>query len=363
MKSVTTGMVGHGFYNSNSAPQMAAIDYVLPWLEGACSTIVLTDSAPAIGFADFGCSEGKNSIAAMQPLVAAMRQRTSRPIQTIHSDLPTNDYSTLFTTLRPEGRSVFDDPQTYSAAVCGSMFDQILPPRSIHLACTFNAIGFLSQRPIERLESYILPNGPSALRGVGGVTDADREIFARQAVADVESFMRARAAELVPGGKLLIQVFGAGEALRTCDGIYDALNDAVLEAVDEGLIERKAYEHFYQPVYFRTLEELNAPVAGPHAPLAALFQIERAETYEVAVPFVEAFRKTGDAKHYAGEYTNFLRAFTEPVLRASFATHLHLDSLVSEIYGRAERLVAEHPERYEFHYIAIASLLTRKADG
>ena len=31
--SVTTGMVGGGLYNRNSAPQMSAIDHVMPWLE------------------------------------------------------------------------------------------------------------------------------------------------------------------------------------------------------------------------------------------------------------------------------------------------------------------------------------------
>ena len=33
--TVTTGMLGRGFYNRHSAPQWAAIDCVLPWLEDA----------------------------------------------------------------------------------------------------------------------------------------------------------------------------------------------------------------------------------------------------------------------------------------------------------------------------------------
>ena len=33
MSEVITGMVAHGFYNRNSAPQWAAIEPVLPWLE------------------------------------------------------------------------------------------------------------------------------------------------------------------------------------------------------------------------------------------------------------------------------------------------------------------------------------------
>ena len=45
--SVTTGMVGGGFYNRNSAPQMSAIDHVMPSLEDAIGGISFNDGAGA----------------------------------------------------------------------------------------------------------------------------------------------------------------------------------------------------------------------------------------------------------------------------------------------------------------------------
>ncbi len=358
--SVTTGMVGGGFYNRNSTPQWAALDFVLPWLEQAIADMHLAASPPTIGIADFGCSEGQNSIRFMQRLVTAFRLRTSRPIQTIHSDLPSNDYDWLLRNLRSEGQSVFAN-DVFSAVIGGSMYDRLLPPCSIHLAMTFNAIGFLSRRPLDRLRDYILPNGPSMLRGVGTVTSEESTAFGAQALADAESFLRARAAELVPGGKVLMEVFGAGSGARACDGCYDALNDAVLEVLDAGLIDRQGYEAFYQPVYFRQLEELIAPVTAPGGPLASLFHLERAETYEVAVPFVEEFCRTGDVAAYAESYTRFFRAFTEAVVSAAFPVDQD-NRVVEEIFARAERLIREHPERYEFRYICVAALLTRCED-
>lgn len=359
-RTVTSGMVGHGYYNRHSAPQRAAIDYVLPWLDAAVEALPLADVPATIGLADFGCSEGRNSIAVVQRLVTAVRRRCARPIQTVHSDLPTNDYSELFRALRPEARSVFGDGDTYSAAVGGSMYDQLLPPRSLHVATTFNAIGFLSRRQVARLPDYILPNGPSARRGVGGVSDGDRHLFATQALDDVHSLLTARAAELVPGGKLLVQVFGRSEDASTADGIYDALNDALLEIVADGIIARADYEAYYQPVYLRTLDELVAPVKAPEAPGAPSFRLDRAETYEIAVPFVETFRQAGDRVLYAREFTEFFRAFTEPVLRLSFAAHPQLEWLIGDVFDRAERLIREHPDRYDFRYIAVAMLLTRQ---
>ncbi len=359
--AVTTGMVGSGFYDENSGPQWAATEAVLPWLTEAAGALPLDDTLPALTIADFGCSEGRNSVEVMRRLIPAIRARSDRPIATIHSDLPTNDFSGLFVRLRgADGPAL--GPDVYSAAVGGSMFDQLLPARSTHLATTFNAIGFLTRRPLDRLPGYILPNGPSALRGVGHVDAAERAVFAAQANADLERFLRMRAAELVPGGKVLVEVFGESEAGRTCDGIYDVLNDAVLEVLDAGLIDSTAYETYYQPVYFRTLDELVAPVAGDSAPLAGLFSLDHARAYEVAVPFVETFAKTGDVAAYARAYTDFFRAFTEPVLKAAFVAR-DPQALANEVFARAERLVRDHPERYAFNYVSVAALLTRIADS
>lgn len=356
---VTRGMIGHGFYDRNSAPQLSSIAHVLPWLDDAVEALSLDAEGGAVGLADFGCSEGRNSIAVMRHLIDACRRSTARPIQTIHSDLPTNDFSELFLHLAPPDGDVWETDNVFSAAVGGSMFDQLLPPGSVTVATTFNAIGFLSRRPVERLADYILPNGPSQRGGVGAVSGADRTAFAAQARADVTAFATARAAELVPGGKLLVQVFGAGDERRTCDGIYDVLNDAVLDAEATGMIGRDAYETYYQPVYFRTLDELVAPFSDKASPLSDLFTLERAETYEVPVPFVETFHETGDVAQYAAAYTDFFRAFTEEVLRLNFADHPDLQGLVDYVYARAQSRVRADPDRYPFHYVAIAALLTR----
>jgi hypothetical protein len=235
------------------------------------------------------------------------------------------------------------------------MYDSLVPPNCLHIATCFNAIGFLSRRPIDRLPGYILPNGPSEIRGVGIVSEAERTIFAEQASRDIESFLQARAIELVPGGKLLLEVFGAGDVKRNCDGVYDVLNDAVLEVLDDGMIDRAAYDAYYHPVYFRTLDELTKPVELYSLP----FHIDRQETYEARVPFNDDFARSGNVEVYAREYTNFHRAFTEGVLRIGFADSPSLDSLVSEIYTRAERLVREAPERYPYSFVAIAALMTR----
>jgi gibberellin A4 carboxyl methyltransferase len=278
--ATTTGMTGGGFYNQNSTPQWDATAAILEHLEVAADALPIDGNGP-VCLADFGCSEGRNSIAALSRPVTRLVRRTDRPIQTIHSDLPTNDFSSLLRSLRPEGHSVFGHPNVYSSVVGGSMYDQLLPDRSLHMATTFNAIGFLSRKPIATLPGYIFPNGPSVVRNNGFVTEEDQAAFSELARKDIATFLRARAKELVPGGKLLLQVFGANETASTCDGIYDLLNDAVLCFVEDGSISKDVYETYYQPVYMRTLEELTGPVSDPALDAAGLFQLDHATSYEI----------------------------------------------------------------------------------
>lgn len=359
LHSSTTGMIGGGFYNANSAPQMAAIAAVLPWIDEAIAAMALPVSGPAFTIADFGCSEGRNSIEVVRHAIAALRQQTGQDVQTIHSDLPTNDFSTLTRSLRADAQSVFGDKNTYSCVVPGSMFDQLLPAGSLDVSMTFNAIGFLSRRPVESLPDYILPNGPSKARARGSVSEADRTAFARQAEDDVKEFLSARARELRPGGKVLLQVFGGDGNARTCDGLYDLLNDAVLDHVDAGKISEEVYTRYYQPVYFRTLDELVAPLKD-EAGLSAVFDLDRSESYEVPVPFVEAFRADGDLDRYARAYVDFFRAFTEAVLRLALGARPELDAVIESVYSRAETLLKANPELYPFRYVAVAALLTKK---
>src|SRR5262245_61986979 len=140
----TSGMKGEGFYDQHSSPQMAAIEAVLPWLEDAVVRSDWESTQSPIVVADFGCSEGRNSIAAMRRVVKALRARRQRPIQTIYSDLYSNNFNQLFLNLAA-GEATQE--QVYAAAVGGSMFQQLLPPQTVSIATTFNALGWLDRRP------------------------------------------------------------------------------------------------------------------------------------------------------------------------------------------------------------------------
>jgi hypothetical protein len=90
------------------------------------------------------------------------------------------------------------------------------------------------------------------------------------------------------------------------------------------------------------------------------FAVDRAQALEAPTPFSVEFERSHDVAAYAGAYTGFLRAISEPVVRAALdqseGEAVTVDSLYERIHAR---LLAE-PERYRFRYILVAALLTRR---
>jgi SAM dependent carboxyl methyltransferase len=113
------------------------------------------------------------------------------------------------------------------------------------------------------------------------------------------------------------------------------------------------------PVYFRTLAELTAPIEAD-ADLAAVFRIEKKAVREVPAPFSLERANSSDVAVWAHSYAGFLRAFTEPILAAAIPAELSGSGIVPDICRRIEHRLAVDPDRYEFHYIALGVLLTRR---
>jgi hypothetical protein len=355
----TTGMKPGGYYNTHSDSQRLTIDAYLPWLLEAVADLPAPTATNApLYLLDLGSSQGRNAIHAMRRVVEAIRKRSAAPVCVFFSDLPTNDFNQLFSNLFPAGPTPFADLDVFPAAFGTSAYTLVVPPRSLHIATSFNMIGWLDSRPNARLPRFIGPMGPSRPTDQVSVTAAEREPFRLQAETDLHAFYRARAQELVPGGKLLVQVFGRTETHSASDGLYDVLSDSLLELIDEGVLPRQFYEEIVFPIYFRTLHELTAPIETD-SDLARAFRIDKAETIEVDAPFNAERARTGDIETWARSYTGFLRAVSEPVTAAALQETPDVAEVLEKLYVRLERLLVADPDRYEFRYISVGALLTR----
>ena len=357
--ATTTGMRGGGFYDAHSSGQRAAMDEFVPWIVDAMADLPLPTSDSPIALLDLGSSEGANAIHAMGAIIEALRERTPANIWTFFDDLPTNDFNRLFANLFSDATRSSRAAGVYAAAVGGSLFERVVPASSLHVVTTFNAVGWMSALPRTRLPQFISPSPPArrAPRDGVSVSPAERAPFTQQAREDMLQFYRARAAELKPGGKLLVQVFGRNDEYDTANGIVDGLSDAMLDMVTDGRLKREVYEDFVLPVFYRSLPELLPPTGEDGEP--AEFQVDKAEARECRVPFNEEFARSGDPRVWAESYAGFIRAFSEPVVTSGLPNTPDRPRLLEELYGRMVNRFADDPDRYEFHFITLGALLTR----
>jgi gibberellin A4 carboxyl methyltransferase len=353
----TTGMKGGGYYDEFSTAQGASINAVAGWLDRAAAGVALPASPRPIVVLDLGSSEGRNALAGMGRLVAGLRRRTEQPIQTVYSDLPTNNFNRLFANLEEARRAGRYGPEVYPGAVAGSFYTTLAPPGTVHLATSFNAVLWMDRlpAPIDDFVSYRRPVPPR--RGLNPPPEVI-EVFTRQAAQDWARFLDCRARELASGGKLIVATPGDAPDGRICDGIYDLLNDSWLDLVATGDVPRDVYDKFTMPVYFRTESELRAPLE--EGPLGNAFTIDRSETMIVKTPFLAAFDQTGDAEVLAKDYAGFLRAISEPVVAAALEHRENRQAAIEALYDRAHARVLAEPKRYHFRYIQVAIELTRR---
>jgi SAM-dependent methyltransferase len=358
---VTTGMKGSGYYDQHSTAQLASIHLVFDWIESALAAMQPPPASHAFTVLDLGSSEGRNALIAMNRIIESVRRRwPEQLIQTIYSDLPSSNFNQLFLNLHEARKTGRVLPGVYASAVAGSFYEQLLPPRSVHFAMAFNALLWLDELPNVPVPDAVAYRRPHPPRPHLHVLPETTAAFSRQADRDLVRFLQGRADELAPGGKLLIVSPGDSPGHRLADGIYDVLNDACLDLVAAGRVPRQRYERFTMPVYFRTVEETLAPLKRDDSPVKGMFSIDRAENLEAPTPFFIEFDRSGDAAKLADDYMGFLRACSEPVVRAALVGDDGDGNVIDEYYARIHARIKAEPQRYRFRYMLTATLFTRR---
>ena len=97
-----TGMKGAGYYDRHSAAQMSSIQALADWIDDAVTELSLPAASQPVTVLDLGSSEGRNAIRVMAGIVDKLRRRTGQPLQTIYSDLASNNFNHPGSNLRSD---------------------------------------------------------------------------------------------------------------------------------------------------------------------------------------------------------------------------------------------------------------------
>lgn len=300
-------MQGGGFYNRNSGLQAANLGSALPLLAAAAGRVALPDGA--IGIADYGASQGRNSLAPVSAAIDALRARTGpvRPIVVSHVDLPSNDFASLFTLLDEDPASYLAGrTEVYPVAIGRSHYGRVLPGGSVDLGWSSNALHWMS-------------SSPCAVPDHGwGVFSADARV--RDAVdarldADWANFLKARSFEMRPGGALVCQFMGRGEDSHGFEWMAGEFWQSWIDVAEAGLITHAELERISAPSAGRSIRQVEAPFRDGRAQGLRLVDAALVPTPD---PYWEAYQNSGDAAELGRMWANMMRAANGP----SFVTAL-----------------------------------------
>jgi hypothetical protein len=334
MSSASTLLHGlteaRGSYNRHAETQAAGGAQALPLLQKAVQALQLDTGDRPIVIADYGSSQGRNSLAPMRAAIAAFRERAPRPrpICVVHVDVAENDFSTLFDVIDTSPDSyTSDDPDVFPSAVGRSFYRPALPPDYVHLGWSSHAAVWLSRAPTRIPDHFWIPSS----------TGPVRTAFERQAAEDWEAFLTLRAGELRAGGRLVVTLPSPPD-----DGIsqihqgMNHVNALLAEMVAASEITAEERARMLLLSYPRRKSELLAPFAeiGRFGDLI----LEQCEVFPVPDAAWGEYEQDRDKEKLAAKYAGFFRATFMPSLASALAQERGSEGRQRFIDRLAERL-------------------------
>jgi SAM dependent carboxyl methyltransferase len=302
-------MEGGGSYNLHAKVPAGGGNLALPYLEKAAQSCTLPPGSDPIVIADYGSSQGKNSLAPMRAAIRCLRPRVGdeRPIVVVHVDQHANDFNTLFDVLHNDpDRYSIDDPNVFPAAVGRSFYQNVLPREQVDLGwCSYAAV-WLSRIPA------LIPGHFVSLASTGDV----RAVFDRQAADDWRLFLSLRARELRPGGRLVVVLPGLSDAGASgFEPLFNRANEVLEELVRERVIGDDERKQMVLGAYPRRRAQLLEPF-NKHSQFLSL-SIERCELFDLPDAAWADFQLDGNGEALVSRHAAFFRAIFVPSLASA----------------------------------------------
>jgi hypothetical protein len=334
-------MEGHGVYNRSSRVQAAGLSPAVPLFEQAARTVALSPAPQPIVVADYGSSEGHNSLDPLLVAIRALRERvgSERAISIVHTDLPDNDFTALFRMLKADPNSyLHGDPAVFTSAVGRSFYEQILPANSVTLGWSSWAIQWLSRVPAPIPDQVQVAYSRDA---------AARAAFAGQAADDWQTFLVHRGCELRPGGRLVVLTMAVDESGNFgYRPLLEAMYAALVDMVEEGFVRVEEAQRMAIPTVGRSRADLVAPFVknGSFAGLS----IEQLEVFVGEDRIWDQFECGGDAHAFGARWAAFSRASVFPTLAAGLEAGRddpRAAAFVDRLEAKVTERLAAAPER------------------
>jgi len=351
----TIAMIGGGFYSANALGAKNVIDATKPLVDEALRALVSIPSDKPFAIADFGSSDGGTSADLMRHIVETVRETLpDRPITLTYTDLPYNDFSTLFRRLHGvldahDTQPLGQEPGLFTFASGTSLHRQIFPDTTLSFGFSASAMHYLSTKP------GLIADHVHAV----GATEEESGLYRDLAASDWTAILLARARELVPGGRLVFANFcvdGHGHHLGSTGGVnvFDALSKhwrglAAAELISEHEYRVATFQQFY-----KTIPEFVAPFNSDSPVTRAGLRLDHVSAVLTPCPFAAMFRQSRDATSYARAYIPSVRSWSQSTFLGALdpaRPQGERAAIIDQLYVAYEADVAAAPELHWKDYV------------
>ncbi len=350
-------MRGAGYYSQNTIGAKAVIDAAAELVLEALASMQLADVARPFSMADFGAADGGTSLDLIRRTIAAVQQAApGRQMTLTYTDLPHNDFSSLFRLLHGllpgrESDPLGQVPNVFTFASGTSFYRQVLPDGALDFGFSATAMHWLSQLPMQIADHV----------HAVGADPQEKARFRAVAMADWERILLMRARELVPGGKLVLANFCAdenGHYLGHTGGVnmHDTFAKHWRGLHRAGRLTEAEYRAGTFMQYYKTVEDFTAPFADPHSPVRrAGLSLDKVFTRVTGCPYAARFQRDGgDPADFAAAYLPTLRSWSESTFFGALSPARPLEerrAIIDAFYGAYEAEVAAAPAGHGMDYV------------
>lgn len=309
--------------------------------------------------ADYGTADAGTSLPLLRSVVSAVRAaEPTAPIVVHYEDQAMNDWQSVFKLVHgelPNGPETYMDgsvDNVYVLTSGSSFYNQCFPPASIDLAFCATAMHWLTSTPTPI---------PDALHSACTTDSATARAFSERAAIDWDHILLRRAAELKPGGQMVVANFAVdgenqflGKSGRVTHSMHHTFSELWAAVAGD---EVHAATNF--PNQYRSLEACVHPFepgSGSRAAAAGL-RLSSARTALVPCPFRDEWvcGDVADAGEQAKRFVPTTRTWSNSTF-VSGATSCGIApeeaaAMVDDMFARYEARVALDPANHAMDYV------------
>ncbi|TVU35418.1 hypothetical protein EJB05_17306, partial [Eragrostis curvula] len=300
--------ISESSYAKNSSLQKKGMDTFKSFVTESATRVYESVKPERFTIAELGCASGPNAFGLVEDAIKSITGNICRgalpEFSVLLNDLPTNDFNAIFSCV-PEFAAKLKaetKAEVFLSGVPGSFYGRLFLSRSVHLVCSFASLHWLSQVPPGLSDETNTPLNKGKMFISSTSPPAVPKAYLKQFQRDFGLFLQSRAAEIVPGGAMILSTLG-----RKNRGYTD------------GLVDQEKVDAYNAPFYAPSPQEIEEEVRREGS-----FSLDSVQTFETNLSV------TGDAQRDGTMLSMGMRAIQEPMLSHQFGPDI-MDALFHKL--------------------------------